>query len=176
MINSQGQVGRSNAELVDAVRTAPDRIDWSQVYCTEPDQYNQAVLSTGEDYSLLQRWQDLPLDLNWHAQQQQKWLMPDHWAQQDIAQLLRDRCNSAVELQRVEQELQLFAQAGLMPLLNYLNYLVHQMQTHQVVLGVGRGSSVSSFVLYKLGVHQINSLEWDLDVGEFFKNQEQINA
>jgi DNA polymerase III alpha subunit len=38
-----------------------------------------------------------------------------------------------------------------------------------VIWGVGRGSSVSSYVLYLLGVHRINSMYYDLDVGEFLR-------
>jgi len=43
------------------------------------------------------------------------------------------------------------------------------MIANRVIWGVGRGSSVASFVLYKLGVHRINSLHYNLDVGEFLR-------
>jgi DNA polymerase-3 subunit alpha len=57
----------------------------------------------------------------------------------------------------------------LFPLLRYLKYLVDTMRNNNVVWGVGRGSSVASFVLYKMGVHRINSLYYDLDPAEFLK-------
>jgi DNA polymerase III alpha subunit len=63
----------------------------------------------------------------------------------------------------------MFVQYGMYDLLVYLKYLVDTMRAHNVVWGVGRGSSVASFVLYKMGVHRINSLYYDLDPAEFLK-------
>jgi DNA polymerase III alpha subunit len=54
-------------------------------------------------------------------------------------------------------------------LLRYLKYLVDTMTQNRLIWGVGRGSSVASFVLYKLGVHRINSLHYELDPAEFLR-------
>ncbi len=54
-------------------------------------------------------------------------------------------------------------------LLRYLVYLVDVMKQNQVIWGVGRGSSVASYVLYLLGVHRIDSMFYDLDVTEFLR-------
>jgi DNA polymerase III alpha subunit len=54
-------------------------------------------------------------------------------------------------------------------LLKYLKYLVDTMRKNNVVWGVGRGSSVASFVLFLLEVHRINSLYYDLSIDEFLK-------
>jgi len=35
--------------------------------------------------------------------------------------------------------------------------------------GVGRGSSVSSYILYLIGVHKIDSIKYDLDYKEFLR-------
>jgi DNA polymerase III alpha subunit len=43
------------------------------------------------------------------------------------------------------------------------------MSEHKLIWGVGRGSSVASYVLYKLGVHRIDSLYYDLDPAEFLR-------
>ena len=43
------------------------------------------------------------------------------------------------------------------------------VRANQVLWGLGRGSSVSSYVLYLLGVHRINSLYYDLPIEEFLK-------
>jgi len=78
-------------------------------------------------------------------------------------------CSSDAELQRVGQELMLFQERNMFNLLRYLKYLVDTMRTHNIVWGVGRGSSVSSFVLFLIGVHRINSLYYDLSIDEFLK-------
>jgi DNA polymerase III alpha subunit len=54
-------------------------------------------------------------------------------------------------------------------LLRYLKYFVDTMRKNSVLWGLGRGSSVASYVLYLLGVHRINSLYYDLDIKEFLK-------
>jgi DNA polymerase III alpha subunit len=54
-------------------------------------------------------------------------------------------------------------------LLKYLKYLVDTMRENNIVWGVGRGSSVASFVLFLLEVHRINSLYYDLSIDEFLK-------
>jgi DNA polymerase III alpha subunit len=54
-------------------------------------------------------------------------------------------------------------------LLKYLKYLVDTMRTHNIVWGVGRGSSVASFILFLIGIHRINSLHYDLSIDEFLK-------
>jgi DNA polymerase III alpha subunit len=48
-------------------------------------------------------------------------------------------------------------------------YLVDFMRENDIVWGVGRGSSVASYVLYLIGVHKIDSLYYDLDIAEFLR-------
>jgi DNA polymerase III alpha subunit len=63
----------------------------------------------------------------------------------------------------------LFQERNLFDLLRYLKYLVDVMTENQLIWGVGRGSSVASFVLYKLKVHRINSMYYELDPAEFLR-------
>jgi len=105
----------------------------------------------------------------WHAQQQDNWHMPDQYKKLDIAALVLGLCNSEAELQRCGAELLMYQERNLFDLLRYLKYLVDTMTAHSVIWGVGRGSSVASFVLYKLGVHRIDSLYYKLDIAEFLR-------
>jgi hypothetical protein len=100
---------------------------------------------------------------------QKTWHMPSEYQQLDIAQYILDRCKTDAELQRCGQELLMYQERDLFDLLRFLKYLVDTMTEHQVIWGVGRGSSVASYVLYKLGVHRIDSMFYDLDVGEFLR-------
>lgn len=102
-------------------------------------------------------------------QNQSKWFMPKEYVDMDIAQFILDQANGTAELQRAGQELLLFQERGLFPLLRYLKYLVDTMRANNVVWGVGRGSSIASFVLFLIGVHRINSLYYDLSIDEFLK-------
>jgi DNA polymerase III alpha subunit len=100
---------------------------------------------------------------------QQTWHMPDEYRQLDIAQHILDLCTTDAELQRCGHELLLYQERDLFNLLRFLKYLVDVMTENQVIWGVGRGSSVASYVLYKLGVHRINSMFYELDVEEFLR-------
>lgn len=106
---------------------------------------------------------------DWDHIQQQQWHMPDSYKTMDIAAHVLDLCDTDAELQRCGEELILYQERGLMDLLRYLRYLVDVMRENHVIWGVGRGSSVASFVLYKLGVHRINSLYYELDPTEFLR-------
>lgn len=100
---------------------------------------------------------------------QQTWHIPDSYKQLDIAQHILDLCTTDAELQRCGHELLLYQERDLFNLLRFLKYLVDVMTENRVIWGVGRGSSVASYVLYKLGVHRINSMFYELDVEEFLR-------
>jgi DNA polymerase III alpha subunit len=104
-----------------------------------------------------------------HDAQQLMWHMPQKYKELDIAQHILDLCESEAELQRCGAELLLYQERDLFDLLRYLKYLVNVMTENNVIWGVGRGSSVASYVLYKLGVHRIDSMFYNLDVHEFLR-------
>ena len=100
---------------------------------------------------------------------QTQWFMPDTYKQLDIAEHIISLCKTDAELQRVGQELLLYQERNLFDLLRYLKYLVDLMTENNLIWGLGRGSSVASYVLYLLKVHRINSLYYDLDPVEFLR-------
>lgn len=100
---------------------------------------------------------------------QNTWFMPNEYTNLDIAEHVLSLCNTDVELQRCGAELLLYQERDLFNLLRYLKYLVDVMQENMLIWGVGRGSSVSSYVLYKLGVHRVDSLFYELNPGEFLR-------
>lgn len=100
---------------------------------------------------------------------QTNWFMPDQYKQLDIAAYVLNLCKNDAELQRCGQELMLYQERGLFNLLRYLKYLVDVMSDNGLIWGVGRGSSVASYVLYKLRVHRIDSLHYDLSPNEFLR-------
>ena len=97
------------------------------------------------------------------------WFIPKEYENFDIAKYILDQCQNEEELQRAGKELLLYQERDMFMLLKYLKYLVDTMRNNNIVWGVGRGSSVASFVLYLLGVHKINSLYYDLSIEEFLK-------
>ena len=109
----------------------------------------------------------LPEDVD--REMQATWFMPAKYAKINIKELCLQRCNTAEEVARVDEEYAAFTERGMVPLLQWLVYLVDTCQEHNIVLGVGRGSSVSSYILFLLDVHCVNSLEYNLPWQEFLR-------
>ena len=172
--NRFGEAYVTDIELVDILYQHPD-IDLSKFMVVDPGQYNQSREHThSHDLPVLKRYfpvnykDDVPIEL-FDCVLQDKWTMPDEYKQLDIAKWLLGKCQTQQELQRVGEELLLYQERELFDLLKQLKYTVDTWRSNNVVWGVGRGSSVASYVLYLLGVHRINSMYYDLDIHEFLR-------
>lgn len=97
------------------------------------------------------------------------WFIPDGYAPNDVVDELFNLCKTEEEIIRVESELKLYMERGLLPLLKMMFALVAHFRLNNIVWGVGRGSSVSSYVLFLIGVHKIDSIKYGLDISEFLK-------
>lgn len=162
-VDAVGRFIYSESDLIQALKTNPD-LDLGQVLV---DFAYQDTLDLGLTFETAQ---DISLSVQaWDHEAQQHWLMPDEYRTLDIAQYVLDLCTCDAERQRAGQELLMYFDRDLFPLLCYLKYLVDVMRANCIIYGVGRGSSVASFVLYLMGVHRVNSLEYDLDIAEFLR-------
>lgn len=101
------------------------------------------------------------------------WFMPSHAQNIDILEYLLSQSLEPHEKQRIHMEMERFRSYGLEPLLRMIKYLVEEMTKKNLVWGVGRGSSVASFVLYKLGLNQINPITFQLDFDEFLPKEKR---
>lgn len=100
-----------------------------------------------------------------------KFWLNSHYASIDVYDyVMKLTPDSAEARARVQSELALYESNNLMDVLRLLIYMVDHMRQHHVVWGVGRGSSVASYVLYLIGVHRIDSLKFQLDIREFIKD------
>jgi len=71
--------------------------------------------------------------------------------------------------ERVDMELAEFEARNLFPVLQMLIYIIDTMRKNNLVWGVGRGSSVASYILYLMGVHKVDSVKYNLHIKEFLK-------
>lgn len=163
-----GVAHASSNELCDLLYQKPN-LDLSKISVTDPEIYNFAVNALYAELPLLKQYKPTHDVELFDKTNQKTWLMPEEYKQMDIAQFVLEQCNGEAELQRAGEELLLFQERDLFDLLRYLKFLVDTLRKNNLVWGVGRGSSVSSFVLFLLGVHKINSLHYDLDPAEFLK-------
>lgn len=98
-----------------------------------------------------------------------QWHMPDRYQQLDLDLYFAQRVNTVDEAERVALELSLFRERNMEQLLKFMIYLVDIMKENNIVWGVGRGSSVSSFLLFLVGLHSINPIKYELDIREFIR-------
>lgn len=99
---------------------------------------------------------------------QANWNMPDEYKQMDIEGFLVNECPKE-NYQRLIDELQEFKARNMLDLLRWLKYFVDTCRANDILWGVGRGSSVSSYILYIIGVHKIDSIKYNLDWQDFLR-------
>ena len=127
-------------------------------FCEELDMHGMSLMSS-EDYDRTKVF-NIPLhykEIN--IEQYVKQLIPN----------IKDPTDKLDALKRVEEELALYKARNLYPVLQLLIYIIDTMRLNDCVWGVGRGSSVASYVLYLIGVHKIDSIKYNLDITEFLK-------
>ncbi len=99
----------------------------------------------------------------------ENWHMPQEYKQLDIQTYLLNKTRDYAQKQRVELEYAEFESRNMIPMLKFLVYMVSELKRQNILWGVGRGSSVSSYILYLIGVHKVDSLKYDLDYKEFLR-------
>ena len=161
----------SNRDLIDMIYSG--NVDKCHVVLCDPsddvNKFNSAMEAQG--MNPLQKY--IPLDVDqktFDGVCQSEWFMPDEYKTLNVYDYVMNKAgDDLAELERVEVELAQFKVRGMTNLLRYMIYLVDFMRENDIVWGVGRGSSVASYVLYLIGVHRINSIQYDLDWREFLR-------
>ena len=151
-----------DVQLDDSEFVETEDIKLYNLHCNELDLFELKMLSTELDKDLF--------DL----QKQREWFIPKHYKELDIEDYIKRLIPSSgqdvnIITARVEQELAEYKARNLYDMLRCLVYIIDTMRKHDIVWGVGRGSSVASYVLYLLGVHKVNSVKYNIDLKEFFK-------
>ncbi len=99
---------------------------------------------------------------------QSDWFIPNEYKNMDIEGFLVSQCPKE-NYQRLIDELQEYRERNMLDLLRWLKYFVDTCRKNNILWGVGRGSSVASYVLYLIGVHRIDSIKYKLDWQEFLR-------
>jgi DNA polymerase III alpha subunit len=172
----------SNRDLIDMIYTG--QVDQCHVVLCDPsddvDKFNHHAKENG----LPELTKYIPLDVDqktFDGVCQGEWFMPDTYKNLDInthilTRLMEhlqnddvDEVTKSKEWNRAFEEIQEFEKRDMKNLLRYMVYLVDFMRENKIVWGVGRGSSVASYVLYLIGIHRVNSIQFDLDWREFLR-------
>jgi DNA polymerase III alpha subunit len=169
-INNYGQVEVTEQEAFEALYTSVNTLEGVVVDCENViNQYNSARQLNADRIPTLNKLEATEDTIEqFDKRNQSNWFMPDNYCP-DLIQQLYSMCATDEQRDRVSLELELFVQHSMLDLLYYLKYLVDTMRDNKIMWGVGRGSSVASYVLFLLGVHKIDSIKYELDIHEFLK-------
>jgi DNA polymerase III alpha subunit len=119
--------------------------------------------------------QYIPLDVDQQTFDgvcQSEWFMPDEYKDLNVYKYVLGKAETPCEQpvqDRIWEEIKAYEERDMLNLLRYMIYLVDFMRENNIVWGVGRGSSVASYVLYLIGVHKIDSIQYGLDWQEFLR-------
>ena len=135
------------------------------------DKYNKALSLNNIEKDLLQPIQKISKEISdFDEENQNKWFMPDEYKDIDLWKYCLDKCPDDIpEMTRVCEELTLYDKYGIIDVLKVCVYIVDTLRKNNLVWGVGRGSSVSSYVLYLIGIHKVDSIKYGLDINEFLR-------
>jgi DNA polymerase III alpha subunit len=164
-----GQTYTTSNELCDLLYKNP-KLDISLFQVEDSLEYNRSVADLHAELDLLDSYHSISQTVEeFDSILQRNWRMPKEYKELDIAAYVLGLCKEEHELQRVGEELILYQERDLFDLLRYLKYLIDTLRKNNIVWGVGRGSSVASYVLFLIGVHKIDSLYYNLNIDEFLK-------
>jgi len=106
------------------------------------------------------------------------WDIPEEFKQIDVIEYILDKLSKvdgnepdfAARQARCDSELELYSKLNLFSTIQMLIYVVDTFEKQNIVWGVGRGSSVSSYILYLIGIHDVDSFKYGLDIEEFLRS------
>ena len=169
--NSIGQSSVSERNIIELIyQNKFQNIQHCLIPQDLADKYNSIVNANKDSLDILQSNIDTTVDQDLFDQNNRlNWFMPDEYKQFDIEDYVLGLCKTSEETERVNYELNLYKSHAMMDVLQFLKYMVDTLRKNNIVWGVGRGSSVASYVLYLLGVHKVDSIKYDLDPTEFLR-------
>lgn len=167
--DSYGQQYLTEDELMEMIHINPE-LDLSKVLLEEPKKFNHYNSTLYAGFPKIKRYKKPACSIEqFDEANQAHWHMPDEYKEFDIMTWLVDQCDTEEQINRVCDELVLYDERNLLTLLQFLKYMIDTFREKNVVWGVGRGSSVASYVLFLIGVHKVDSLKYKLDVTEFLR-------
>ena len=169
MMNKFGDHVLSEKDVIEVLYNNPD-VNLNNLNIIDVEKFNDAIDNLYLSNNKLVQYNAPDFSIEeFDKLNQQTWHMPQKYKELDIAEYLLYLCETDVELQRVGSELLEFQKLDFFDALRFLKYFVDIMRNNNIVGGVGRGSSVASYVLFLLGIHKINSIKYNLSPDEFFK-------
>ncbi|MFY0658081.1 MAG: hypothetical protein JXR12_15190 [Neptunomonas phycophila] len=153
------------------------KVEAGKLFVTEiNDEIEQFNTMAVGDEQILTKTQMLPYS--------KKWNIPAEYKELNVFEYIVQKFEKTAELDdlsedefderltRLTAEYKHFQKKKLVPLLRTLIYVINTFEREKVVWGPGRGSSVSSYLLYVIGVHDVDSVLFGLNITDFLRDIE----
>jgi len=169
-IDQYGRVVYDVYDLYDMVMSGLDTSKIKEVSWNEDfEKYNNAIKKNYVDTRSLEKLETIKLDVEeFDRMNQENWFIPEEYKTLDIKSYVLERTPTHA-IDRVNEELNLYDKHNIIDVLKVCIYIIDTLRKNNIVWGVGRGSSVASYVLYLIGVHKIDSIKYELDINEFLR-------
>jgi len=169
-VNQNGQTVLNDTNILELLYQDKENLDSCIIKESDDiNKYNHFVDVNRDNFQKLNtKLEDVDRD-GFDQRQRENWFIPQEYKDMDIEAHILNLCKTEAEIDRVKFELELYTSFAMLDVLKCLKYIVDTLREKNIVWGVGRGSSVASYVLYLLGVHKVDSIKYDLDPKEFLR-------
>ena len=118
---------------------------------------------------LVKKQEVRPLSFDWNLPEEYKKLDVQEYVTNKLIEVTNGMTDREFRnrAHRMMKELKMYESRGLFDVLRTIIFVINTLTTSNTVWGVGRGSSVSSYVLYLIGVHDVDSYQYNLDIEDF---------
>lgn len=175
IVDEYGQVYLSNKEVTDKLY-GDQNFDTTNLFLEDDNEYNLHKNNcTLFEINQIQKPNKPNIDpVEYHKLLSADWHMPDTYKNLDVL----DFCCKKLEqknlialdyVQILNKEYKEFKQRNMIDVLRFMCYIMNEIAEKDIVTGVGRGSSVSSLILYLIGVHHIDPVKYNLSYKEFLR-------
>lgn len=163
-INQDGDVHCNLNAVVYAMNCGSDLqyLKLMEMDESERIKFNENCKKFGLEYRML----DYTIE---HDKNHELWKYNPAYDKINLEDYFLSKCSTTEQKDRVIMELGLYEKYNMTKLLRCMIWLVDFFEENNIFWGLGRGSSVSSYCLYLLGLHLIDSVKYDLNVNEFLK-------
>jgi len=167
--NDYGDCIYSEEDAIELIYTNPN-IDITKIFFEDTVQYSKSLKELGINLPKINSIPEHNESISdFDKKNISNWHMPQEYYDLDVKTFLLEKCTTQEEKDRVEVEYELFERKEFIKVLQFLIYFVNTLRKHNMVWGVGRGSSVASFCLFLIGVHKINPIQYNIDYKEFLR-------
>ena len=158
----------------DRVESMLQRIGSKKLFATrlskDIKQFNRFATKSEK---IVRKERNRPLNTEWNLPEQYKNLNVHQYIMDKMEHDLRGRNEDDMlkRISRVVLEYDRFEKHNLIDVLRTIIYIINTLDSNSIPWGIGRGSSVSSYVLYLIGAHDVDSVYYNLDITDFLKEE-----